>query len=58
MYEDKILSVPEVFASKQASRCLAAIELLEEYKYAAYKLQFIGDWLNRNRNQNGIWEKQ
>lgn len=56
IYVRKLLTAPKVFASKQASRYLAAIELLAEYKYAAPKLQFVVDWLNQNRNQNGMWD--
>ena len=56
IYERKLLTAPKVFASKQASRYLAAIELLAEYKYAAPKLSVVVDWLNQNRNQNGMWD--
>lgn len=46
IYSEKISSFPQVFESRQASRYLAAIELLAKYRHAAYKLHFVVDWLN------------
>lgn len=56
IYEDKITILPQVFESKKASRYLAAVELLAKYKYAKYKLKFVVDWLNDNRNEYGKWD--
>ena len=56
IYDDKIAVLPQNFKSKQASRYIAAIELLSEYKYAKYKLGYVIDWLNDNRNENGKWD--
>ncbi len=56
VYDDKISVVPQIFESKNASRYLAAIELLSKYKHAKYKLGYVIDWLNHNRNENGNWD--
>ncbi|MCM1235063.1 MAG: hypothetical protein NC489_33610 [Ruminococcus flavefaciens] len=56
IYEDKIAVLPQTFESKEASRYIAAIELLSEYKYSKYKLNYVTDWLNNNRNENGKWD--
>ena len=40
----------------QVNRPTAAIGLLSKYRYAAYKLQFIADWLNGLKNENGKWD--
>jgi hypothetical protein len=52
-----VLSVlPECFASKKASRYLAAIEILSEYLRNTNKLNFVMDWIESNRNANGKWD--
>lgn len=52
-----ILSVlPECFTSKKASRYLAAIEILSAYRRNKSKLNFVIDWIENNRNENGIWD--
>lgn len=56
IYGDKISVLPRTFESKEASRYIAAIELLSEYKYTKYKLNYVIDWLNDNRNENGKWD--
>lgn len=48
--------MPQTFESKKASRYIAAIELVSEYKYAKHKLGYVVDWLNDNRNENGKWD--
>ena len=54
---DKCLRVlPEQFASKQTSRYLGAVELLAEFSYGREQLNFVVDWLNANRNENGGWD--
>lgn len=55
IYEERLTVLPPVFASKQTSHYLAAIELLTKYRHAAYKLQFVVDWLNGLKNENGKW---
>lgn len=58
LYDSCLSSPPEVFKSKEASRYLGAIELLSEYNNPACKerLGFVVDWLNRNREPEGLWD--
>lgn len=56
IYDSKISSLPQFFESKMASRYLAAVELLAKYKHTKYKLEFVVDWLNDNRNEDGKWD--
>ena len=56
IYDRKITVLPQKFESREASRYLAAIELLSKYKHARHKLKFVTDWLNENRNENGKWD--
>ena len=60
IYSERILFLPKVFESRQASRYLAAIELLAKYRHAAYKLHFVVDWLNglKKKMVSGIWGNQ
>ncbi len=56
IYDNKLAILPPSFESKNASRYLAAMELLVKYKYAKHKLDFVADWLNSNRNENDKWD--
>lgn len=56
IYDSKLTVPPQEFQSKNASRYLGAIELLVRYKHARHKLDFVVDWLNANRNENGKWD--
>lgn len=56
IYENKLCTPPLVFASREASRYLAAIELLAPYHHAGTQLAFVVDWLEENRNENGKWD--
>lgn len=56
IYSERILFLPKVFESRQASCYLAAVELLSKYRYAADKLQFVADWLNGLKKENGKWD--
>lgn len=56
IYENPINILPEAFASKKTSKYLAAIELLLNYNQAKDKLQFITEWLNSNKDENGQWD--
>jgi hypothetical protein len=56
IYESRLSDLPEAFESKKASRYLAAIELLVNYKKSKGRLSFVVDWLNENRNENGKWD--
>lgn len=51
-----VKSVPPIFASKQTSQYLGAIELLTQYRNSLDKLQFVVPWLIKNRNKNGKWD--
>lgn len=56
---DKQLSIlPQAFKSKEASRYIAAIELLAEYRNPGCqgKLKFVVDWLNINKEHDGHWD--
>lgn len=54
--ERRLSDLPSDFASIEASRYLAAIELLAPYRYARHKLQFVADWLIENKNEKGKWD--
>lgn len=56
IYDKRISVLPEYFESRIASRFLAAIELLARYEHAKYKLNFVIDWLDDNKNENGKWD--
>lgn len=56
IYDKKISVLPECFESRNASRYLAAVELLARYKSAQYKLKYVVDWLRQNKNENGKWD--
>jgi len=51
-------SLPEVFKSKEASKYIAAIELLSEYKNPGCKekLMFVVEWLNTQKEGEGYWD--
>lgn len=56
IYDRKLSILPERFNSRDASRYLAAVELLSEYCTARDHLGFVADWLLANRNENGKWD--
>ncbi|MFT4145962.1 MAG: hypothetical protein QM644_16035 [Mobilitalea sp.] len=56
IYDGVLNDLPELFASKQTSRYLAAIELLAGYQRNKPKLQFVVDWLEENKDKNGQWD--
>lgn len=56
IYEKPLNQPPEDFGSRQASCYLAAIELLAEYKTAKEKLDFVVDWLEKNKDGDGQWD--
>lgn len=56
IYENKINTPPSVFESKAASRYLGAVELLLRYKAGSGKLQFVKEWLENHKNENGKWD--
>lgn len=56
IYDRRIADLPLVFQSRETSRYLAAIELLSKYKHAKYKLSYVLNWLNENKNESGRWD--
>ncbi len=55
-YAKPLNKLPDVFASRDASDYLAALEVLAEYDLAKTKLKFAADWLEENRDENGKWD--
>lgn len=56
IYDGLLTELPKSFQSKQTSRYLAAIELLAKFQKNKHKLQFVVDWLNKNKDENGQWD--
>jgi len=56
IYNSPVNVLPEVFASKNASRYLSAMELLAAYDSAPKKLGFVVEWLLDNRGADGMWD--
>ena len=56
IYEACIRKLPCNFKSKCASRYLGCIELLADYASAKYQLQFVVEWLENSRCENGNWD--
>ncbi len=54
--EGPLAQPPGEFASKRASRYLAAMELLTRYPSAPEKLAFVADWLETNRTPDSMWD--
>ena len=58
IYEKQLSILPHVFKSKEASRYLAAIEILAEYRNPGCKekLMYVVEWLNINKEHEGYWD--
>lgn len=56
IYDRRIADPPPAFESREASRYLAAIELLSRYQHARHQLRFVVDWLDGCRNENSRWD--
>ena len=58
IYGGKLSILPQEFKSKEASRYIAAIELLARYKNPGCreKLKFVVEWLNRHKEPDGYWD--
>lgn len=56
VYGKPLNRLPGVFASRESSDYLAALEVLAEYDLAKPKLKFAADWLEENRDENGQWD--
>ena len=48
--------MPAQFESLEASRYLAAIDILAGYDLAKEKLGFVVEWLESNKGENGQWD--
>lgn len=56
VYNKPLYQLPAVFASKEASHYLGAIEMISRYRLAHEKLGFVIDWLESNRGRDGLWD--
>ena len=56
IYNKSISNLPEIFASVEASRYLAALEILSGYDLAKEKLGFAMEWLYINIGVNEQWD--
>jgi hypothetical protein len=54
--ETPISVLPKEFDSRAASRYLAAVEIVADYKTAGSKLGFVVEWLKKHRDENGQWD--
>lgn len=55
IYGKQLSILPQIFKSKEASRYIAAIELLAEYRIPG-KFTFVLEWLNNNKESEGYWD--
>ena len=56
IYREKIISPTKEFKTKEASRYIAAIELLAEYSNCKKQLDFVVKWLERNIEKEKTWD--
>ena len=58
IYSKQLSILPQTFKSIEASRYIAAIELLSEYRNPGCKekLMFVVEWLNINKEPEGYWD--
>lgn len=56
VYGHRIADLPQTFASRQTGQYLAALACLSGYTCAPQKLRFAMDWINSNKNGNGLWD--
>ena len=56
VYNKPLDKLPIVFASKETSWYLSAIEILSGYKLAKEKLGFVVEWLENNKDENSQWD--
>ncbi len=54
--DSRICNVPETFASREAGRYLAALELLAQYRNIIDMLHFASKWLYANQREEGNWD--
>ncbi len=55
-YQKRLIELPDQFASKQTTKFLACIELLLGFKSSHEKLAYVFDWLDSNKNGQGLWD--
>lgn len=56
IYDHRLEILPKQFASKEANRYLAALELLSHFSLASEKLGFAIEWLKSQQDKNGLWD--
>ncbi len=56
IYEKPLCTPPEVFASRETSAWLGALEVLAEYRFAGEYMQFAAECLLANRSETGTWD--
>lgn len=56
IYDKRLSHLPQCFENREASRYLGAIELLARYEHGKGELQYVVDWLNKQRNDDGKWD--
>ena len=56
VYQKPLNVLPDVFASLETSRYLAAVEILSAYQQSKKKLRYVTDWLEHNKDVNGQWD--
>jgi len=56
IYGKRLNELPEVFASIETSHYLAAIDILAGYRLAKGKLDFVVEWLEKNKGESGQWD--
>ncbi len=56
IYNHPLETLPANFASKQTSYYLATAEVLSAYPRSHAKMQFVIEWLEKNRNARGKWD--
>jgi hypothetical protein len=56
IYNSRLDTLPEQFASRKANGYLSALELLSDYSLAPKKLRFAVDWLKNQQDENGLWD--
>jgi len=58
VYDEELSMLPQAFRTRQASRYLATMELLAEYRNPSCrrKLLFVVDWLKQNQEPEGYWD--
>ena len=56
VYNRPLSMLPTDFHSKEASRYLAAIDLMADFSEQRHKLGFVSEWIENNRLVDGRWD--